>query len=390
MLPALLLLIAEPHVINLQERVPLALVVSTPTGQTADISKSELIRLASDLVKRHTDFFPQELDELVVEDCKGRLTCLALKSRREQDVEDGPVQPRYLLLISNVSIPDGPDRLTIVLLDIEEAIRIHREATRKVGWQDEVEATVSEQAMIGAPIRGQIADPQEAATFLATSFTRELSRGLEEAGHWEPYGDIELECDVEGAVIRLDGNGLGSTKPGITRLSGARPGKRALEVVRPGYLPYQDVVEITRGGVARMDITFALEPSNTSGVVRHAVLWSGVAVAAAGAAIAIFGAVKAGGAETSCYAPCDAGTEFITFGYDESRASSTLAVNPGGVAIAPLGIALAGTGLTWTIGTWLIGDDDDIPWVQLLVGLGVGGAAYAISVLADGTTPEAE
>ena len=58
MLPALLLLIGEPHVINLQERVPLTLVVSSPTGQVADISKSELIRIASDLVKelraRHT------------------------------------------------------------------------------------------------------------------------------------------------------------------------------------------------------------------------------------------------------------------------------------------------------------------------------------------------
>jgi hypothetical protein len=389
-LPALLLLIAEPHVINLQERVPLTLVVSTPTGQVADISKSELIRIASDLVKRHTDFFPQDLDELVVEECKGRLTCLALKSREGEEGSEGLEDSKYLLLISNVSIPDGADRLSMVLLDVENALQIHRDAVRKVGWQDEVEATVSEEAVIAPPIRSEVRDAQEAETFLATAFTRELARGLEDAGHWEPYGDIEIECAHEGAVIKLDGNGLGSTAKGVTQLSRARPGPRTLEVEQAGYAPFSTVVEVSRGATARVSVDLVALPSNTTGIVRQAVAWSGVAVGAVGVALSIFGAVKKGNAETGCFSPCDTGSQFITFGYDPAEVGSTSNINPPGVAILPLGVALAGTGLTWSLGSWLFADDGDIPWIQLLVGAAVGGATYAIMVLADGSTPEAQ
>jgi len=389
-LPALLLLIGQPHVINLQERVPLTLVVSTPTGQVADISKSELIRIASDLVKEHTDFFPQDLDELVIEECKGRLTCLALKSRRGEEGSEGLQDAKYLLLISNVSIPDGADRLSIVLLDVEAALRIHRDAVRKVGWQDEVEATISEEAVISPPLRSEVRDAQEATTFLATAFTRELARGLEDAGHWEPYGNIEISCEHEGAVIQLDGNGLGSTVSGVTELHRARPGARTLEIEQQGYEPFQTTVEVTRGGIAKVHVDLTSLPSNTTGIVRQAVAWSGVAVGAVGVALSIFGAVKKGNAESGCFAPCDTGSQFITFGYDPSEVGSTSNINPSGVAIVPLGAALAGTGLTWSLGSWLFAEDGDIPWIQLLVGAAVGGTTYAIMVLADGDTPEAQ
>ncbi len=383
---ALLLTIGEPQVLNVQERVPLMLVVSTPTGQVAETSKSELIRITSDLIKRHTDFFPQDLDELVVEDCKGRLTCLALKSRRSE----APDQPRYLLLVSNVSVAEQADRISLTLVDLATAVRIHRDAARRPGWQDEVEATISEQAVLGPPLRSEVRDAQEAATFLATAFTRDLAAKLEEAGHWEPYGDIEIACEVEGAAIKLDGESVGVTGADTTVLAGTTPGTRTIEIEHPGYLPFRTTVDVSRRQTAHVDAALGVVQTNGVGVVRQATIWGGVALGAAGIAIAIVGITKHGDAQTSCFAPCDTGSEFLSFGYDPSRVGSTQQVNPSGVAIVPLGLAFAGAGLTWSLGTWLLGREDDVPWIQLLVGLAVGGATYGLSVLADGSTPEAQ
>jgi hypothetical protein len=382
----LLLLIGEPHVINLQERVPLMLVVSTPTGQVADISKSELIRIVGDLVKRHTDFFTQELDDQVVEDCQGRLTCLALKSRRDEASQ----QPHHLLFLTNIPIPDGADRLSLMLIDLEAALAIHDRATKKPGWKDEVEATISEQAVIVPLIKSEVRDPQEAATFLAIAFTRNIADKLEPAGHWEPYGDIEIDCELDGASIKLDGANLGTTVKGITEIKGAHPGKRTLELEHPGHLPFRTEIEVVRKRVTKADADLIVAPTNTVGVVRQVVLWTGVAAAAAGAAIGIAAIATQGDAETSCFAPCDTGKEFETFGHDDANAGRTDPINPGGVAVGPLGLALAGTGLVWSLGTWLLGSDDDIPWIQLAVGVAVGGATYAFSVLLDHSTPEVE
>lgn len=401
----------DPHTIILQDRVPIVLVLNTPTGQVADISKSELIRIAGDLLKRHTDFFPQELDELVVEDCKGRLACLALKARRDYNREawlrpDGTVRPfdeflakaaeaaapppRFLMMLSNISIPDQADRLSVSLLDLDEALRIHHEAERRVAWSDDVEATVAEQALLVPAIRSEVRDAQEATTSLATTFTRKLSAPLDQAGHWEPFGVIEITSDVAEAAIRYDGNPIGNTRGGVTRLVGARPGPHSLVVEHPGFLPYESTVEVKKGETTQAAIDLAVAPSNTSGVLRAATFWGGFAVAAAGVAVAAWGATRDAGVETSCFGDCSTGAEFSTFGLDPSAVGTTSAVNPGGVAVVPLGMALAGTGLTFTLGTWLIGDDDDIPWIQLLAGLAVGGATYALSVVLDNDTPEAE
>lgn len=401
----------EPHTIIVQEREPIVLVLNTPTGQVADISKSELIRIAGDLLKRHTDFFPRELDEMLVEDCKGRLTCLALKSRRDYNRDawlrsDGTVRPfedflaktaeaerpppRFLLMISNVSIPDQADRLSVTLLDLDRALRIHHQAERKAAWKDDVEASVAEEAVLVPRIRSEVRDAQEATTFLATTFTRKLSGPLEEVGHWEPYGVIEITTDVEEASLRYDGRAVGDARGPLTRLVGVRPGTHSLVLDRPGYLTYETEIEVAKGQTARASVDLAVAPSNAPGVVRAVTFWGGMAVAAAGVAVIALGASRASGVETSCFGDCSSGSEFTTFGLDPDAAGTTRPVNPSGVAVVPLGLALAGTGLTFTLGTWLIGEDDDVPWIQLLAGLAVGGATYGLSVLLDGDTPEAQ
>jgi hypothetical protein len=47
----------------------------------------------------------------------------------------------------------------------------------------------------------------------------------------------------------------------------------------------------------------------------------------------------------------------------------------------PLGYSLAGAGVAWALGAWL--GDEEIPWLEALIGLGIGVVAYGTSALMD-------
>jgi len=57
-------------------------------------------------------------------------------------------------------------------------------------------------------------------------------------------------------------------------------------------------------------------------------------------------------------------------------------VNPSGVEMAPLALALVALGGTWSLGSWLFGEDEDVPWWSLGAGLLAGGLTYGIGVAA--------
>ena len=58
-------------------------------------------------------------------------------------------------------------------------------------------------------------------------------------------------------------------------------------------------------------------------------------------------------------------------------------VNPGGVLIAPLGYSLVGTGAAFSVGSLLTGDNE-IPWIPVVVGLGIGALSYGLSTALNG------
>jgi hypothetical protein len=70
---------AEERELTLGERVPIALLVSTPTGENARVRSSEIIRVVSDLLRAHTDFSVQLVEPSLLVECKGRLLCLVEK-----------------------------------------------------------------------------------------------------------------------------------------------------------------------------------------------------------------------------------------------------------------------------------------------------------------------
>jgi hypothetical protein len=120
------------------------------------------------------------------------------------------------------------------------------------------------------------------------------------------------------------------------------------------------------------------------------VFWSGVGAAVAGASIVAIAIAKHNGdVETTCFAVpgngCKSGSQFETVHYDPSSTD----VNPSGILLAPLGYSIFGAGATWSLGTLLLGEGDDVPWIPLAAGIAVGVVAYGLSAILNGSSPSA-
>ncbi|MCK6549592.1 hypothetical protein L6R52_27395, partial [Myxococcota bacterium] len=176
--------------IVLQERVPLAFLLSTPTGEAANTSSSDFIRIVSSRVEAHTNFFLQLTDPQVATDCAGRLGCVVQHLRSPY--------PRYMLVVSNVTLSGEADRLSAVLVDVELALEHARAASASGDDVDtirETEARIAAQAVLLGPERGQVRDAAQTEAFIERLLVSRLSKVFEETDNWEPYGSIELVSD---------------------------------------------------------------------------------------------------------------------------------------------------------------------------------------------------
>lgn len=387
-----------------EERVPIAVVVNTPTGKAARISRSEIIRIIDDLLKRHTDFFSQPIDEQVIEDCTGSLTCIATTTRRDYERETGSKGgagrmtfdrylarleerglevPRLLLMVSNVAGSERGDKLSVLLLDLDGALRLYHDAERKPGFEDEVEIEISEKAILAQSRPALVLDEPEANAVLTRAFERGFEKALRDAGHWAPFGEIRLALNVAGVGVDLEGRAIGQIDTTAGTIRGVRPGRRKLTFRRADYEVAEREVEVTAGTTAAVDVTLLPRATSDAGVVHSAVLWGGAATAAIGVALVAYGLTRVDSGVTShCFegAPdCDSRNDFISFGFDPGANGVSQPVNPGGVLVVPLGYSLAATGATWSLGALTFEHDAEIPWISIVVGAVVGVLGYGLS-----------
>jgi hypothetical protein len=402
----LLLAVAAPHTVEVQSRAPLALVLATPTGEVAKTNNSEIIRMVTDAFERHTDFEIELVDERAVERCRGRLYCLADEARldyseerlRRSDggrmtyrehlhrlSEEGTAYPRFMLLLTNVAVEGAPDRVTAVLVDTDRALALLHDTKREGRWEERVEAAVSEQAVVAAPPRREVADADAAGDLVERLVTEDLRAVLEQQGRWEPWGSIAIEIEAEEPLeIAVDDRTVGTTIPGTNELMRVSAGEHRIRLRHPSYADAELAVKVERGARAVLEpelVRTVHEPT----VLRPITAWSGLVVALSGAVIATFAIVRQNQeVKTACFdASACSHDGFATFSYS-SGASDPKNVNPPGVLMAPLGYSLVAAGAAWSLGTVLFGDDSDVPWIQWIAGLALGAAAYGISVGAGG------
>ncbi|MEO1334134.1 MAG: PEGA domain-containing protein [Myxococcota bacterium] len=390
--PALSL--AGPSTYEVDDRQPMALVLSTPTGRQARVRSSEVIRIIDRHLRADTSLRLQPLSEDLVSNCRGRLGCLALKARSDYDRgtlrqsngsympyrehvrrmrRDGIVYPRYLLIVSNVTLAGRPDRMSAVMVDTDLALQVFHEAKRESpDWEDKFEARVDASALAGQSVTMEIERAGDVNALFGRFLGQNVRQRLQRSGHWRPYGSLRIETPVPHAAIIWDGRTIGSTAvSGETRLEQALVGSHSVTIQHPDYEPMSVNVEIESDQTEVLQVDLRLKPERRP-LGRQILLWTGAGLFAVGGSLGIYALARQNSDATSvCFgADCSAGRSFQTFGYNPN-VGATENINPSGVLTAPLGYSLAITGATWSLGT-LLTDEDDFPWLPLVIGIAAG------------------
>ncbi|MBI2374057.1 MAG: hypothetical protein HYV07_08665 [Deltaproteobacteria bacterium] len=401
---------AEDGTIVVQERRPFAILLGTPTGEIARTRSSDVIRMLSEQLAVHTNFFAELADANILSKCRGQLGCmveavrpdyvydeaagLAYDQIQRKLAREGVAYPKYLLVVSNVAIEGQADRLAVVLVDTDLALAaIHDAPHGAPNWREDVEAQISTSAVLYGPERVEVSTPEETSQFLDKLFSTQLWRIFEKSGNWEPYGEISLVGVEAGYAVSLDGNVVGTTASDQTQLREVVSGLRRLRLEHPSIHPLDLEVDVARGKTVSVEVHPIPIGDAGAKLVRGIVTWTGAGVAAIGAAITV-AAILAEDSDVKTYcfkgegSPCESARRFATLGYDPSKADTLdPSVNPAGVMLAPLGYSLIGAGLTWSLGTELLGPKDELPWIPLAVGAAVGALSYVVSGLAQPGDP---
>jgi hypothetical protein len=392
--------------IVLQERYPLAFLFSAPTGEAAKISSSETIRMISKLVEHHTDFFLQIAETQIVTDCAGRLACLVRQMRPDYNreamlLDSGTIvpfsehirdlrqrktsYPRYMIVLSNITLEGQADRVSAILIDTDIALEYFHSASREdPAWERDTDARINEYAVIFGPQRAQINNTNEAEKFIQDLFFLGLKPLLEQTNHWEPFGTIELSVNKSGVGILLDGAPIGTTHAGLTRIERVTSGIRQMSFEDPERGDENTAVEVIRNQVARVEVDLKGGVSGSAAGIRKGVFWTGLGLGVAGAVLTTVAIARSdSNVSTYCFdspgANCRSMSQFQSIGYSASEAEKGGDPNPSGMLLAPLGYSIALTGITFALGTYLFGDSDEIPWIQLVAGVALGAASYGIS-----------
>lgn len=385
--------------IDAAERSPLALLLFTPEAQTRT-SSPELVRVMREVLEQHTDLALVEhdprSDERVA--CRGGLGCLAasLAGRPGGDLPApgrAPERGALLLVLSRVVRGGGaPDKLSLVLVDVPIARELSLRS-RGPGMEGEVELErhVSEGGAVLARATTEVSGDEDSARWLLGLMRGELRSVLEQRGRWEPFGTVRLEVEQGDLSITLDERVVGTTAPGVTELRRVRAGPHTLELTGPEVVPWRRQISVALGEVAVVDADVR-DTGGPAPIVRAGVIATGLAGVGAGVVLGVVAIASASDQSRTCLVIRDGGATDCGEGSAQARfgdVSSTeldgaFGASRGGVAIAPLAGGLAALGLTWTIGTLLFGEREEVPWIPLVAGLAAFGVTYGAALAADG------
>lgn len=410
----------RPSDLSANERKAIGLVILAPAKKIANEQGAQIPEMLDEQLKAKTDFrvVPHDERQMGCETQAFRFQCFvrllwsdydpaspALTREDEQlqrhlrpfdEVVEilrraNPRRERYLITLSSLRQSDSSDLVSALLIDTEEALRLMHsahEAHRDLNEDDlaAVEGEIAEAAVKASPAPRTIVGDQLRG-YLHDLVNGEFRREFEATGDWEPYGQIELLVSQAGLEVALDGQVLGTTRPGRTLIGTVLQGTRTVRLSLPGFVPAEAKVAVDRGRTSLLTLELQHEADDLVLTTRRVVFWSGVLAGAAGAAITGYGISKASSASTYrvvCIAPSAGAScgspEFVRFGVkggDEAVSGATTNPNPGLIGIAPLGYSLAGMGATWALGTALFGDDDSLPLWQL----GAGAVVFVGSML---------
>jgi hypothetical protein len=372
---------ADENTLTAAEKKPIGVLLITPTGNVASTSSSELIRIVGGLLDAHTDLVPALIDPVSVASCRGRIACFATSSSVDT------AGARHLLVLSNFTGKNAPDRLSVLLIDVEAAKRIIADMPREAEDDLELDARLGDGAVLARPKWVVLANADETRAYLRKVFEEELKQSFEATGHWEPYGTIALELEEPGFAIELDGRALGVTKAAPAKIAGVLPGKRTLRLTHPSYEHEPTEVLVERGALLSLtpDLKIKAGPSAT---VRSAIFWSGLALAAGGTALTAI-AVTGGNSSSELLCVSASGGDCMdrrSFARsDQPGGAPAFGENarPGGFLFGPAGYSLVAAGGMMALLALIFEEEDRFPWIELAAGVAAGVLSYGLSAAFD-------
>lgn len=305
------------------------------------------------------------LDEARLRACGGRFTCWL------DVVEAADRPPEHVLVATTIDLGDGTHRLLLALFDVELARRARDAARARSGDDPEaIEALIFEDAVVSESMIRSLSTRADADRAVDTFV--DLHKGhLAQARVWSPTSTLQLRLpDLGDAELRLEDRPIPADTSTQT-LRRLRPGRYTLALRSPShdFAPVDLDLEVPTSSTVR----FAVPAPPSTVVARRVRLttrWSGVALAAAGAALLTHALVAQDDTLeiAGCRDECD----------DTSRFQEL-----GPFLEAPLGYSLIGAGATWTAGSFLEGEPHEAPWWSIVLGTVVGATAYALSAALD-------
>ncbi|MBK6689018.1 MAG: hypothetical protein IPG45_31410 [Deltaproteobacteria bacterium] len=366
MIPPLLLTLAlvGQVAVPVSERARLPFVVLSPSAQPIQTSRSRLLQVVSESVEPWTRYRVISLEGEELGACRGRLSCLSKVGLRVVPKAD------RMLILSLLARPEG-DIASVLLLNLERTRAALTEVRDPEAATDQrIELELSETGLTWprdgmAPVSTEV----ELRRLLEESVQHAFRRSFERAGAWQVYGRLEIGSPVAGLSVMVDGRPVGVTVAGTLRLDNVEVGPRRLAFESVDYVPIHQTIVVSPGDTQQV----ALDPVKIRNLTRSRSL-----TILAGGLTTTAGIGLLGFAELDDVRPRSGRGEYLRFG------SPPNGRNGEGPAIVPLGLALITAGITWAVGTWLFGEEEEAPIEQWVIGLIAGGSLYVNLMLLEG------
>lgn len=301
-------------------------------------------------------------------------------------------ETRYLFVVAVQPIEPTAEAVSLIFIDAEQA----RERTAALTDTETIESEIFNLSVRAPAIRVDSLSPGALEKWFAERLEGPLRAQLKKNGDLEPFGKIRLHAPAPGWPITLDGEMIASTSSTADLITDLAPGVRRLSMIPPGAAPFTRDIRVEPSKTAT--IAFGVEPMSADPPgeersMRYGLIFGGIAASSIGGVLLASAVSRASNIRQTCISRAgdsmDAGCEqrgAITLGHDAAKVPSfdPRAVNPGGVAVAPLAIGLIGGGAIIAAGTYLLRDFERDWWWPLVSGLGFFAASYGVGILVDG------
>ncbi|MEM7678496.1 MAG: hypothetical protein AAF449_21100, partial [Myxococcota bacterium] len=302
-----------PLTLTAADPVPVVVIVLTPFGSESAVGTSRFVRATAEILKKHTDLRALSaeqagLDLRALAECPARrqLTCWSQLVNGE--AARGQITFPYVFGLAVRRIRDGVDRVSITMLDA--ALADKYAGPSLAAEQEDLLFSTTPRTR---PVRIPSAPDDALSDALEQLIVESLAQPLQKAGHWHPFGTVEMSSGCDRCEVAVDGRLVGISTDGRMRIEGLRAGVHTIDFKGSNGALKRCSVFIEPYTMTEFDIGQCEGGSEGDSKENNWIRYAGAAVGVTGAALLVYGAVQNSGSPAAlCFVP--AGGDSTTCG----------------------------------------------------------------------------